>query len=303
MLPSDASVIAEGESGVRYPRWMRGLGGLSRGGALGMLLDPWPTGAYQEFVLHGHGAILTRQAEALQNYRLEVDGTVIGGTDKIFARNDQLDHVFAITAPDFADAEIRGANAIVIRTIPGTNIRRGFAVTINSPSEARIYNDGIAGGWSSERINSAIQAVRRTESYDGSFRIGQMRYTSGTAFVSGPALANADANWLSNGSGAVPRQVAERLNGQRFSSFDSFREAFWMTVADTPDLIGGFSRGNLGRMRNGLAPIAHRDGWHGSQNQMVIHHQNEIRHGGPVYDMSNMQIVSPRQHHWIHYGR
>ena len=60
--------------------------------------------------------------------------------------------------PGGASGEVNGANAIVIRTIPGTGVRRGFAVTINSPREAEIYNNGIAGGWSSNRINSAIQA-------------------------------------------------------------------------------------------------------------------------------------------------
>ena len=76
-----------------------------------------------------------------------------------------------------------------------------------------------------------------------------------------------------------------------------------MTVADTPDLAGGFTSGNLARMREGMAPIAHRDGWYGQQRSMAIHLRTEIYRGGGVYDMSNMQISTPKFHNRIHYVR
>lgn len=304
LLPSDASVIAEVEAGgASLPRWMRGALRLSRGGALGLLFGHSATGSYEEFILDGYAALLTRQAETGSGYRVEFDGTVIGGAEPIYSGDQRLSNVFAIAVPGGADGVVDGANAIVVRTIPGTDIRRGFAVSINSTREAEIYNDGIAANWSSDRINAAIQAERRSGRTDPSFTIGDMRYANGVAFIGGSHLADADHNWLSDGTGGIPGQVAARLNGQRFNTFDAFRRAFWKTVADIPLLADTFSRGNVGRMRDGLSPIATRDGWHGRQRSMVIHHQREIQYGGGVYDMSNMRIVTPRIHHRMHYGR
>lgn len=56
-------------------------------------------------------------------------------------------------------------------------------------------------------------------------------------------------------AGLVPGQVADKLRGRRFGSFDEFRAPFWKAVADTPELVAQFSQPNPGRMRQGLAPL------------------------------------------------
>lgn len=202
-----------------------------------------------------------------------------------------------------AESTINGANAIVIRTIPGTTIRRGFAVTIKSSSDAKIYNDGIARGESATQINARIARQRATSGEsDGEFRIGDMRRTRGTAFAS-RRLDDDGPGWLRRGNAPIPGQVAARLNGREFGTFDRFREQFWMTVAATPELAAGFRGANLTRMRNGRAPFVPSVERHGEQVTFVIHHPDQIRHGGPVYDMSNMGVVTPRIHNEIHHGR
>ncbi len=37
---------------------------------------------------------------------------------------------------------------------------------------------------------------------------------------------------------AIPAQIADKLRGMKFSSFDRFREAFWRAVANDPELSG-----------------------------------------------------------------
>lgn len=128
-----------------------------------------------------------------------------------------------------------------------------------------------------------------------------MRYVAGTAFNSG-TLEDADRGWLTTGSGAVPEQVAARLRGREFNSFDDFRSEYWKTVADIPELAAGFRSINVERMRAGNAPFAVADQQLGEQRTFQIHHPEQIRYGGAVYDMSNMLVVTPRIHNDLHNG-
>jgi hypothetical protein len=194
VLPSDADVIAEVEGGpYTVPSWMRHALRASRGGALGLLVTATATGSHEEFILQGYAALLTRQAEAYGGYQIETNGVSVGGADPIMIGNERLSSVFAITTASGADGVLKGANAIVVRTIPGTNIRRGFAVTINSPREAEIYNHGIASGWNSTRINNAIQAERSSGRYVGNFRIGSLRLGVALEANAGRRLAEMEA--------------------------------------------------------------------------------------------------------------
>jgi hypothetical protein len=108
--------------------------------------------------------------------------------------------------------------------------------------------------------------------------------------------------------GQFPGQVAERLAGQKFSSFDDFRSTFWKTVADDPDLEQQFSPQNLALMQQGLAPRVVESQTYGSQTQYVLHHIQPINDGGGVYNMNDLVIVTPLFHSQIldptyHYGR
>lgn len=49
-------------------------------------------------------------------------------------------------------------------------------------------------------------------------------------------------------------------------------------------------------MRSGKAPIASKTQWDGKNKSYVLHHKTPIQHGGGVYDMNNIIIVTPRYH-------
>jgi hypothetical protein len=135
------------------------------------------------------------------------------------------------------------------------------------------------------------------------------RNQPGDAHASGP-LNRIEGTWLrgtQGNAGQIPAQVAEKLEGRHFANFGEFRAAFWRTVADTPELASQFSPGNRALMRDGLAPIAVEDQWHGGM-QYVLHHQTPIAKGGEVYDLSNLVVLTPRMHQDIlardyHFGR
>ena len=58
----------------------------------------------------------------------------------------------------------------------------------------------------------------------------EIRNSAGRA-SGGLNLPQVTDSWLkgSHGNyGNIPKQVAEKLNGRQFKSFDEFREAFWM---------------------------------------------------------------------------
>ncbi|QDS32815.1 hypothetical protein FPS98_01815 [Brevibacillus brevis] len=50
--------------------------------------------------------------------------------------------------------------------------------------------------------------------------------------------------------GIIPKEIADKLRGQQFDTFDDFREAFWKTVADS-SYAKEFSRSNIGKMKKG----------------------------------------------------
>jgi hypothetical protein len=49
-------------------------------------------------------------------------------------------------------------------------------------------------------------------------------------------------------------------------------------------------------MEGGLAPFAVKSQHIGLQKNYHLHHKSPISHGGAVYDLSNIQIVTPRFH-------
>lgn len=108
--------------------------------------------------------------------------------------------------------------------------------------------------------------------------------------------------------GNIPGQIADKLNGRIFNTFDDFRAAFWTEVSLDPRLAAQFSKSNVSRMEKGFAPIAHPSQHLGKQRSYILHHKQPIQHGGPVYNMSNIVVVTPRLHTKIldgafHYGR
>jgi len=114
----------------------------------------------------------------------------------------------------------------------------------------------------------------------------------------GEELQRITGRWLDRGIGLFPRQIAERMRGMHFNNFDEFRAVFWMMVATDPVLGAGWSPQNLERMRTGRAPFAPQSGRVGGGSNAVwqINHILAIDRGGGVFDMSNLEIVTPVMH-------
>lgn len=110
----------------------------------------------------------------------------------------------------------------------------------------------------------------------------------------------AGADWLQQGirTGAtpVPASVAERLEGRKFGSFDSYRKAFWKEVANDPVLLGQFEPRSRARIRNGLAPISPESGIVGDRDRWELDHVDPLWNNGSLYDADNLQIMTPRAH-------
>lgn len=129
------------------------------------------------------------------------------------------------------------------------------------------------------------------------------RTTPGTATF-GDDLVSASGRWLDAGSPApIPLQVARQLEGQTFNRFDDLRAAVWRSVAADADLSAGFGRASLAQMREGNAPFAPIDYQLNASDagmRFNLHHVEPVASGGLVYDLSNIQIVSPKVHFGIH---
>jgi hypothetical protein len=98
------------------------------------------------------------------------------------------------------------------------------------------------------------------------------------------------------------------LEGRQFGSFDSFRGAFWKAVYADENLRNQFSASSQTHMALGNAPFVHPSQQYGEQRRHVLHHVDPIQHGGGVYDLNNLVVVTPRCHGEVldsryHYGK
>ncbi|MFX2907137.1 nuclease bacteriocin klebicin B, partial [Klebsiella pneumoniae] len=129
------------------------------------------------------------------------------------------------------------------------------------------------------------------------------RNMPGTASGKGQNVGN---NWMggtSTGDGApVPSQIADKLRGKAFGSFDSFRRAFWKAVAADPDLSKQFYPDDIERMKLGRAPTVRFRDSVGKRVKVELHHKVEISKGGDVYNVDNLNALTPKRHIEIHKG-
>ena len=113
--------------------------------------------------------------------------------------------------------------------------------------------------------------------------------------VSGIWLAGAGT-----GLGApIPTEIADQLRGNSFGTFDSFRRALWKAVAST-GLAEQFTNNNVDRMREGKAPKARYRDRVGKRGSFELHHTDEVAKGGKVYDVDNLNVVTPKHHIDVH---
>jgi hypothetical protein len=111
-------------------------------------------------------------------------------------------------------------------------------------------------------------------------------------------------NWMGTASmpkGApIPAQIADKLRGRRFSTFKNFRSEFWKAVSNDELLNGQFTKLRQMDMKQGLAPAAFPQDQVGKRIKYEIHHIIPIGEGGEVYDMDNLQIMTPKSHIQTH---
>lgn len=117
-----------------------------------------------------------------------------------------------------------------------------------------------------------------------------------------------DMSVTNKGNGApIPAHIADKLRGKEFKNFDDFREALWLEVSKDPLLMEQFIKSNQDALRRGRSPFTSAEGYyHGPKeiiNKFQIHHLIAIEHGGGVYDIDNLRIVTPLLHDNIHYRR
>lgn len=130
------------------------------------------------------------------------------------------------------------------------------------------------------------------------------RQTPGIASGEGKFVSG---TWLGentrNEGAPIPSQIADKLRGRKFSDFDKMREAIWRAVASDEELGRQFSKQNLELMKQGEAPYPRLTDQAGGRNKFEVHHIHEISAGGEVYDVSNLAIMTPRQHIDHHKGQ
>ena len=131
-----------------------------------------------------------------------------------------------------------------------------------------------------------------------------LRNSPGIVTASGE-LQPASGRWLDATTPApIPSQVAGALGGKSFNTFGDLRGAIWQEIGANDELNSGFSAVNQGLMSDGYAPFAPQSfqiGDYPAGQVYNLHHIDFIENGGAVYDLSNLQIVSPKVHFDIHY--
>jgi hypothetical protein len=152
----------------------------------------------------------------------------------------------------------------------------------------------VAGQAPAEEVGSADEGLYLTPT---------LRNAPGTAH-GGSGLAVRDRLLEPNsGIGPMPGQIAARLRAWgRFSSFSELRETFWRMVAQDRRLSQGWSPANIRRMSEGHAPFVGRIGGvphatgGGANAVLQLNHIRAIKNAGGVFDLDNIEIVSPLLH-------
>jgi len=173
--------------------------------------------------------------------------------------------------------------------------RRGQDGTIYTKNgQIAIHANGTSALSNEERQAIARQSGNTAE---------ESRNTPGTVTNTG-RLIPASGNWLDPKTPTpIPAQVAAKLVGQKFNSFSDFRAAFWQIVAADLDLSKSFTAANLANMRAGFAPLAPKAfqvNMSPAGTRFNLHHIIPVESGGSVYDLGDMQIVSPAMHDTLH---
>ncbi|MDC0344931.1 HNH endonuclease [Alphaproteobacteria bacterium] len=160
----------------------------------------------------------------------------------------------------------------------------------------------------SGKLPKASTGTKLLSSRFAGFEGMRMRKVPGVATVSKPLVDRPKLlHGTSGNAGFVPKEIGDKLVAREFKSFDHFRGEFWKTVAESK-YKGEFGIGDIKRMSSGLAPFAPMSQRVSGAAKYQLHHAQPIQHGGGVYDIGNMQVVTPKVHQQVlageyHYGK
>lgn len=178
----------------------------------------------------------------------------------------------------------------------GWNWRTGAGITLATVAWFPVIGDA-AKGVLKPIVRAADDVPNTTRLLPAPRSAETIRNSPGLA--SGHNLPTIEGRWL-HGTGAdagrVPGQIAERLSGKTFESFDQFRESFWREVAQDSNLSAQFGPNSLREMQAGRAPFALGSSRVGGRVKYEIDHMVDIQQGGGVYDMNNLIIRTPVNH-------
>ncbi|MGD8233189.1 S-type pyocin domain-containing protein, partial [Vibrio sp. TRT 1302] len=127
------------------------------------------------------------------------------------------------------------------------------------------------------------------------------RDESGVVTGTGKDVEWVDGYWLGEAANAgqgqyIPTKIADALRGKEFNRFADLQTAIWKEVSNYPDLLEQFSKTNQNEILKGNAPfVIPKHKW-GKLDRYALHHKKEIQHGGEVYNIDNLGVVTPRLH-------
>ena len=219
----------------------------------------------------------------------------------IDCKNATLGQIFKQVGDNISNTKIKGDFEDVIKKLDGIAGRNNIEEYIkNFDSRFRGLDPNnldeikkIVSDTSKDIDNHSSSLFKGTEG------VSNPRKISGVA-TGGENLSNPIKSMRgSNGNiGLVPKEVADNLRGREFNSFDDFRNAFWQEYS-TSSYASEFSKANIKRMSQGLAPKAPASQQYKNISSYVLHYKNPIYNGGGVYDLDNIIISSPRMHQEI----
>jgi hypothetical protein len=119
----------------------------------------------------------------------------------------------------------------------------------------------------------------------------------------GGSLPDISGQWLQDGAGPIPGQIARQLQGRWFPSFQRFRQEFWRLVGRDPNLAPQFSDSNRAFMNQGRAPVAPsglQTGNGAANRSFDLDHVDGLREqlsasqaADLLYDLDNLQVLAP----------
>ena len=106
-----------------------------------------------------------------------------------------------------------------------------------------------------EYDDDLLENLSLVEDERGGLTTDNIRSMAGVAH-GGENLPVVTGQWLADGVGPMPGQIAEQLRGRAFNNFGEFREAFWQLVSEDPVLSSQFKSVSQAEMQAGRGPFA-----------------------------------------------